>query len=196
MDAVAGVVVLFGALATVVALVALHLLPTGLSPLRDPVSQYGITRHRLGYRIATLATGVAGIALAAGVQSALSDAVTATVLLVVFGAARLLISWFPMDEPGTTVTPTGRRHGLLAVVAFTAVAASSLKLAAALRATGQWSDVVGAIRVTGWWMVGTLLATLVARRTSARSYFGLAERAFYVGMLAFLTIGGVALLEH
>lgn len=32
-------------------MIILHLLPTGLSPVRNAVSQYGITRYRQGYRI-------------------------------------------------------------------------------------------------------------------------------------------------
>lgn len=51
----------------VVALVVLHLLPSGLSPLRDPVSQYGITRFKAGYRVQTLAYGLAGAGAAIGI---------------------------------------------------------------------------------------------------------------------------------
>lgn len=48
------------------AMIILHLLPTGLSPVRNAVSQYGITRYRQGYRILTVALGVAGLAAVVG----------------------------------------------------------------------------------------------------------------------------------
>ena len=50
----------------VVALVVLHLMPSGLSPLRNPVSQYGITRFKAGYRVQTLAYGLAGAGAGTG----------------------------------------------------------------------------------------------------------------------------------
>ena len=62
-EPVCGVVAL-SALATAVgALVWLHLVPTGLSPLRDPVSQYGISIYRAGYRVATISLGIVGAAI-------------------------------------------------------------------------------------------------------------------------------------
>ena len=45
---VAGAGTLAAVAVAVGALVTLHVLPTGLSPVRDAVSHYGITRYRLG----------------------------------------------------------------------------------------------------------------------------------------------------
>lgn len=197
MGDVAGVVGLIGAGGTIAALVVLHLLPTGLSPLHNAVSQYGITNYRRGYRVQTICTGVAGIAIAMGIAAEVRGSVGVVVaLLVIFGLARLAISWFPMDSPGSPSTPTGRRHGLLAIVAFTAAPIAALRLADVLQQTHQWGGTAKSIRITGLFMFVTLVAMAVTRRSSARVYFGAVERAFYTGMLAFLAIASVALLAH
>ena len=193
---VAGVVGLLGVAGTVAALATLHVLPTGLSPLHNAVSQYGITRYRLGYRIATICTGLAGVFIAAGIQADVRGAGVVVVVLVVFGLARLAISWFPMDTPGTPVSASGRRHGLLAIVAFASVGIAALRLSDVLRRTHQWTDASGSIQVAGWLMLVAIIAMVVVRRGSGGSYFGAVERAFYVGMLAFLAIVSVALISH
>ena len=48
--ALAGVISLVALAVVVGSLSALHLLPTGLSPVRNAVSQYGITGYRALYR--------------------------------------------------------------------------------------------------------------------------------------------------
>ena len=60
---VAGVIALAALAATVASLGYLHLAPTGLSPIRNAVSQYGITPFRAGYRAATIAFAVAGASI-------------------------------------------------------------------------------------------------------------------------------------
>jgi hypothetical protein len=193
----AGVIALVGVGGTIAALGALHAVPTGLSPLHNAVSQYGITRYRLGYRVATICTGAAGLAAAVGIMAELPGTVGVVVaLLVAFGLARLVISWFPMDTPGSSGTPTGRRHGLLAGVAFTSVTLAALRLAGLLGRTHRWGNAAESVQVVGWFMVATLVAMVIARRSAAASYFGAIERGFYVGMLAFLSIVSVALLAH
>jgi hypothetical protein len=56
---VAGMIALAALAVTVASLGYLHLAPTGLSPIRNAVSQYGITPFRTGYRAATIAFAVA-----------------------------------------------------------------------------------------------------------------------------------------
>jgi len=100
----AGIIALVALAATVASLVWLQLQPTKLSPIRDPVSQYGITGYRDGYRAATIAFGAAGLALAVGISQALGTrGLAAAILLVVFAITRAVISWFPMDAPGHEV---------------------------------------------------------------------------------------------
>jgi Protein of unknown function (DUF998) len=94
---IAGVVSLIAVAVTVASLVWLHIQPTRLSPVRDPVSEYGVTPFRCGYRVATIAFGIAGVALAIGIDRAIKGHRRAGVvaLLVLFGAARGAIKLVP-----------------------------------------------------------------------------------------------------
>jgi len=118
------------AVAVVIAsLTWLHLQSTGLSPVRNAVSQYGITPFGAGYRVATIAFALAGLALAIGIDRAISGQGRTPVitLLVVFAAARGAISWFPVNAPGAPRTSTGSVHGLLALAAFGSLAYAALR---------------------------------------------------------------------
>ena len=129
----AGIIALFGFAVTVASLVWLHLQPTKLSSARDPVSEYGITSFRAGYRVATISFAAAGLAVAAGISQALGGrALAVVILLVVFAITRAGISWFPMDPPGAKWTRTGWMHFVLAFAAFASVLAAASVLGAVL----------------------------------------------------------------
>jgi hypothetical protein len=90
------------------------------------------------------------------------------VLLTVFAATRLAIAQAPLDTRPIV-------HWVLAVVAFGAVtiAATNLKPAQHL----------------GWAMVACAVLMAITRRsTRPQRWFGLAERGFYAGMLAWLVL--------
>lgn len=169
----------------IVALVALHLMPTGLSPVRHPVSQYGITRFKAGYRVQTLAYGLAGAGAAIGLAALPRPSESVVVLCGVFAASRAAISWFPMDAPSVEPSETGRRHGQLAMCAFVAVALAAVELSRTVghdhlgAAFGPVSGVLAAV------MLGSLVA-MVAGRRAGRGSFGLVERIFYLSMTAWL----------
>jgi integral membrane sensor domain MASE1 len=195
MPPIASVLLLLGSAIALVALIALHVLPTGLNPLRDPVSQYGITKYRAGYWTA------AGGAALAGLGGAITyahlpgvAAVITVVLLAIFAAARALIGFFPMDAPGAPRTATGRLHNALAFAAFGPVTAAAFVGAGTLHDAGHaelstWTTVFGAVMALG--TIGMLVAARVPR---ARGVFGLAERLIYAGFLAwFVTLGLVRL---
>ncbi len=191
---IAGIVTLL-ALATLVAsLTWLHLQPTGLSPLRNAVSQYGISAYSGGYRVATLAFAAAAVALAVGVSARLhARAQTVEVLLVVFAAARSVISWFPMDTPGTELTASGRRHGLLAIAAFASVTAAALKLSRVLAHGTVWHGLAPASSALGWLMLALLLAMGLRRSLpQLQPWFGAIERAFYAAAIIWCTVIAIA----
>jgi hypothetical protein len=195
MPQLASVLLLLGAVAALVSLVVVHVLPTGLNPLRDPVSQYGITSYRGWYRSAALSAALAGVggviyfAQVPGVAALIT-----LILLVVFAAARALIGFFPMDAPGESRTGTGRLHNILATLAFAPVTAAAFVGAGALHDAGAgdlsiWSTLCGVVMAVG--AVGLLLT---ARATRLRTFFGLAERLIYVGFIAWFILLGVAAL--
>jgi len=187
--ALAGVAVASGSL------VVLHTKPTGLSPVRDPVSAYGISPYRAWYRAAVVATGVAGAAEAIGVSSALRGVRLVVACLWAFAVARVLIGWFPMDKEDAPRTTTGRIHWLLAVVAFAAVTIAGLRLRSTLARNGLWPGANATLSVLAWGMFGAAVAALFIRGTSqVAKWFGAAERVFYMTMLAWLLTVAFALL--
>jgi hypothetical protein len=189
--AIAGVISLVAVVGAVASLAWLHLQPTGLSPLRNAVSQYGITPFRAGYRVATIAFGAAGLALAIGIDRAISASgrTSVVVLLVVFAAARGAISWFPMDAPGLPRTPTGMAHGLLAFAAFASVAAAAFELGHALAHATRWHSLEGVSTALGWAMLACLLGVWLARAHPAvRALFGAIERGFYICAIAWVAV--------
>ncbi|MGO9962772.1 MAG: DUF998 domain-containing protein [Acidimicrobiales bacterium] len=191
MTSVAGVVALVALATVLVALGYLHLAPTGLSPVRNAVSQYGITRFRAGYRVATIAFAVAGIALAVGIDRVASKdgREEVVVLLLLFALARGAISWFPMDAPGAARTSTGQVHGLLALVAFASAATAALRLGTVLSHGARWRPLAPVSSALGWAMVACLLGILFARSfPSLRARFGAIERGFYVSAIAWFAV--------
>jgi hypothetical protein len=191
---IAGTVTLLALITLLASLTWLHLQPTHLSPLRNAVSQYGITAYRGGYRVATLAFAAAGIALALGITARLHARGHAVdVLLVVFAAARCAISWFPMDAPSAERTTTGQVHGLLAIAAFGSVTAAAFKLAHALDQGAVWHHLAPASSGLGWLMLACLLGMALRRSVPAvRAWFGAIERGFYLAAIVWCTVFAIA----
>jgi hypothetical membrane protein len=106
-----------------IALIALHLLPTGYDPKTDAVSDYGIGDYRGWFWTQALAGGVGCFALAVALSDAKPSMPTeAIVLLVVAGLARLFIPVFPTDQNGSRFqTAAGTIHMILAIVIFAAI---------------------------------------------------------------------------
>ncbi len=190
----AGIIALVALAATVASLVWLHLQPTKLSPIRDPVSQYGITGYRGGYRAATVAFGAAGLALAVGISQALGTrGLAAVILLVVFAITRLVISWFPMDVPGTKWTRTGWTHFALAFVAFGSVLAAADVLGAVLSHPGTWHALSPVSMALGYAITASLALFGLGQTVPAlRARLGAFERTFYLFAITWCAVFAVA----
>ncbi|MEJ1231139.1 MAG: DUF998 domain-containing protein [Galbitalea sp.] len=188
-----GGIAIAGLVVTLASLVYLHIAPTGLSPVKNAVSEYGISRYRLWYRVATIALGIAGLAIAVCLDTALRGELPAVILLAIFGIARLLISWSPMDAVGSPRTRSGRIHNLLAIAAFATATAAGFLAAGPIAATSGWGGFSTATIIFTWVMtvgsVGVILATVAA---PLRRYFGVFERVIYVGIIGWLTVLAIA----
>jgi len=90
---------------------------------------------------------------------------------------------------------TGRVHGLIAIVTFVSICASSFVFRFdedAFDGT-PWSDKSDALRGLAIAQVVTLVAMVVLRRMVG--YFGLWERLFYVAFFAWLFLAGSVLIQ-
>jgi hypothetical protein len=163
----------------VACLVVLHLAPTGYSPLRNAVSEYGVGGYAWWYRAQAACAGTAAVLLAAALARDLDPAPRRVVaLLCVFAVSRVAIGFFPTDLIGSTErTRTGVIHALLALVAFASISWA----AATLPASEHGAEWLG--RVMGLTVLGTIIGL---RTTFLRSYVGLIERGFYAAFLAWI----------
>jgi hypothetical protein len=90
-----------------------------------------------------------------------------------------------MDAPGAAPTAGGGRHRLLAVAAFLSVALAAAALSRALERSRLDATMAAFSGVLAAVMLAALLALGLDRRTGG-GHFGIIERAFYLGMTAWL----------
>ena len=193
---VIAVISLLGVLVCASCLVYLHIAPTGLNPVRDPVSQYGITDYFTFYRAAALSLGVASLTLAVALLEALTEANAAgIVFLVILGFARLTIGWVPMDAPGAPRTSTGLRHNLLATAFFASATVAAFLFTGTFAGDPALSGIAPASGVLAWAMaVFSALILLTSLVGPVKKYFGLVERLLYVAVLAWVATVAIALI--
>ena len=190
------VIALLGVAVCLGCLVYLHVAPTGPNPVRDPVSQYGITDYCTFYRAAALSLGVAALMLAVALIEALTEANAAgIVFLVILGFARLTIGWVPMDAPGAPRTSTGVRHNLLATAFFASATVAAFLFTGTFAGDPELAGIAPASGVLAWAMaVFSALILLTSLVGPLRRYFGLVERLLYVAVLAWIATVAIALV--
>lgn len=187
-----------GAAACIIAaglvLLRLHLLPTGLHPARDAVSDYGTGRHHLYYRALVVLLGAGGGLLVAVLARDGHAGTRGLVFLGVFAGARLLIAGFMADPPGRRPTRRGQAHLVLAAVAFTAVAFAANDITNDLVGSPNWSGGVGSpLRFAAHVVAITAVFTAAAFVIPALRHqiLGMVERLLYVAMIAWLLVAAL-----
>ncbi len=177
-----------------IALIALHLLPTGYDPRIDAVSDYGIGKYRGLFWTQALAGAVGCFTLAVALGDAKPSMPTeAIVLLVIAGLARLFIPVFPTDQNGSRwQTVPGSIHMILAILIFAAIIFAASKLGSTLEHRAAWHGVKGWLNVLPWVMTGGAVGTLVAMRSRFKRV-GLFERLFYVSSILWFFIVAIEL---
>ena len=178
-----------------VALVALHLLPTGYDPRIDAVSDYGIGKYRGWFWAQALAGAVGCFTLAIALGDAKPSMPSlAIVLLVIAGLARLFIPVFPTDQNGSRwQTVPGAIHMILAIAIFTAIIVASGNLGSTLEHRPAWHGVKGWLNVLPWVMTGGAVGTLIAMRGRRLTHVGWFERLFYVASILWFFIVAIEL---
>ena len=174
--------------------VRVHLLPTGRSPLRDPVSDYGVGPYRSWYRTTVVGLAISSASLTVAFARDGGPGIGSLIALAVFGASRLAIAWFPVDLPGESATRTGRVHNLLAVAAFASIAVAASSIPDGLTAAA-WSGKANGLNLLGAVVMWAAIATGVFFAVAPlRRWFGLVERALYWATFGWLALAAVDLL--
>jgi hypothetical protein len=178
-------------------LVVLHVVPTGYNPIRDAVSDYAIGRYRALFWLFVVAGAGSGVALAVALaRSDPSKPKLTIAMLLLSGAARLLIPLFPTDQGGSRFqTVKGTIHMLLAIAIFASIAVAASNLGGTLGHEHAWHKVK--TLVDGWlpWVItGTAIATGVAMiGPRLKRVFGLIERSYYVSSIAWFLVVSIEL---
>jgi hypothetical protein len=179
------------------ALLLLHVLPTGYSPIRNAVSDYAIGSHRAFFWTFATAGAVSGLVLAIALARSHPPKPTLTVaMLLLSAAARVLIPIFPTDQDGSRFqTPKGTIHMVLAVAIFASIAVAASNLGGTLGHEVAWHAVKGL--VDGWlpWVITiTATATGVAMiGPLLKRIFGLIERCYYASSITWFFIVAIEL---
>jgi hypothetical protein len=184
------------AIAALLVLVRLHLLPGGRATPPGAVSDYGVGPYHRYYRALVLLLGVGAALLVAALGRGSEAGDRALVFLGAFAAARIAIAFFMTDPPGSAVTTTGRVHVLLAAVAFTAIAFGAADATSAIENTPGWIGGPGnALRVASDAVGVTAFLTLAAYlvRQARERAFGIAERLLYLAGIAWLLVVSIHL---
>jgi hypothetical protein len=179
-----------------VALIMLHLLPTGYDPVRDAVSDYGVGRYRGWFWLQAVAGGVGCLALAIALAQLHPFTPTqAVIALIAATVARFLIPFFATDQDGNRFqTPHGTIHMILAVIAFGGLVWAATGLWSTLTHYPAWHGVEGALTIIPWIMLGSVIAVVLAiRGPRLKPFFGLFERLFYLSSITWVLIVAINL---
>lgn len=159
----------------------LHLVPGGVDPVRDPVSDYAVADRRSTRVLATTASWVAAAAWISLGTAVILDAALGEARygpgawLLVLGLILVAMPFVPTDRAGSETTVRGRVHMLFAIAWF-ALAYSTIGPIGRLLG-GALGPVLGVLDTAAGITLAALVVSLVLRPLRTRT-FGSAERAF------------------
>jgi hypothetical protein len=191
-----GIVAALATAVQAVALVVLHLLPTGYDPVRDAVSDYGVGPYRGWFWLQAIAGGVGCLALAIGLaQLHPFTPVQAVVALIAAAAARALIPFFATDQGESRFqTLHGTIHMILAVIAFGGLVWAATGLWSTMSHYPAWHGAESALTIIPWIMLGSVIAVVLAiRGPRLKPFFGAFERLFYLSSIVWALIVAINL---
>ena len=188
----APVVAAAAAVANLLLLGLLHVLPSEVDPLTRPVSEYAL--GDLGWLAATrtVVEGVGVIALAVSLLLERAAAqrlqrVAAFILLVV-GLLKLAMPLFPVDALGTPATSAGQIHNVLGNLTFFLFPLAALLLFGALARMGsRWAPACSVVLAVA--TAGVLIGNAVWG-------FGLAQRVYLVLSAIWVLLAALAVLRN
>lgn len=168
-------------------LVALHVKPGGIHPVRHAVSDYAASRSAGTRRLAAVASWSAAAAWAALGAAVLTLPAAAGphtglgVALLALAAVLALMPAVPTDGPGEEVTGRGRLHLLLAIAWFTLAYSTISPSMDLLDRLGGVPTVLRVLHPLAAVALGCLVASLVIRSLRPRT-FGVSERVFILAV--------------
>lgn len=168
--------------------VALHVLEPEFDPERRFVSEYVLGDWGWLMKVAFFALGIGLVALGVATARTLAPIRRTRVvrnLYISCGVAAFVSGLFDSDElvDGEVVDPSahGAVHDLAGIILFGSLIAATFLLRKAFAVTPGWENRAKAAPIVGSGLVAGLVAT-----ATPHDWFGLAQRAFLVGIVGWL----------
>jgi len=186
-------VALVGILYFGLAVLALHLLPTGYDPLTHAVSDYAVGAYGPVMDSAFVAFGIGVFSLAIALSRPDSSSVVRSrlgvPLLSLAGACLFAVGFFPTDLEGAPATTTGDIHTSLSAIVFLAMVVSLPVLS---RAFGRSEKLRSYRRFSLALAIVVVALFFVADATITEGvYGGLGERVFILGFYSWLLLATI-----
>jgi hypothetical protein len=159
----------------------LHVLPTGYSPVRHAVSDYGVGRFRSLFTAALFVSSIAVLTLAFALLRGVGAPPLATrdlVYLLLIPIARIGMTLFPTSLEDQRITRVGLLHYACAVAAFTLTYLTISGMTAALRDLDPSAWTHAPLLWTEWLTAPTLALVVLTMLRPLRKFFGVFERIF------------------
>jgi hypothetical protein len=179
--------------------VVLHVLPGGVDPVRETVSDYAASSSTRTRRLAAVASWAAaaawvvfGAAILAGVGAQRSSV---GLWLIVLGLVLTVMPFVPTDRTGTAATPRGRLHLLLAIAWFTLAYATIGPVQGLVQAGSAAHSALGVLKIVAAVSLIALVISMLVRRLRTRT-FGISERVFILAVTVAPLVGALAILSR
>ena len=170
----------------------LHIQPTGYSPIRHAISDYGVGKTQRLFNIYLLLAGLGSAALAAALIFGLeapSVPQRAIILLLLLAGIRICVSAFPTDLEGKPLTRTGILHYIFAILSVGLVYTIMAQLTPFFQTRPDWQTVNSILKVLLTIATPALAMVVITLWKPLRNIFGLFERLFVITTtLWFLTV--------
>jgi hypothetical membrane protein len=185
------VVAIVGISAFGIAVVSLHFLPTGYSPVTQAISDYAVGRYALVMELAFFALGIGVTALGLALSSSypsLRLGRLGLASLLLGGVCFFAVGFSPTDIEGAQSTTVGIIHTSLSVMAFLCMIIGSLILSRRFRQSETWhpfykSSMVIAILI--------FALVIILKITQVVGYVGIGERAFILSFCSWLLLTSI-----
>ncbi|MGD0804625.1 MAG: DUF998 domain-containing protein [Candidatus Bathyarchaeia archaeon] len=174
------------------AVLILHALPTGYSPLNQAVSDYGVGQYAWLMDTAFIAIGIGTVSLAISLSKFTLGSYGGFGVrsLYVSGVCFFLVGFFPTDLEGTSVTFVGAMHTLLSVIVFLGNILAALTISRGFLLSEPLRPFYKSSLILAVAEVVILVITKPFMEPSA-SIRGLAERAFIFSFYLWLLLASI-----
>jgi hypothetical protein len=161
--------------------VALHVVPSGYSPISHAVSDYAVGKYGYLFRVGLWASALGMLALAVALHQGVGVPPLASkgiVFLVLIAVCRVGMTAFPTDLEGQGHSRTGLLHYAFAIAAFTFTYLVISEMTSVLRilSSAPWTH--GPLHVARALVAPELALVVITMIPRLRRTFGLFERLF------------------